>query len=512
MLKNKAIIALIGSNLNAFILIVQNFLFVPLYLNLIGEKLYGLWLASGAIIAWMGFFNMGIPSITTQRMGEAKGRKDHDALVTYFFVGFSAVCVMIVLITALSFMLACAFVSKQVEDPEMSAMLVGCIVVSAIAFGVITINYLLMGALQVLGSTLRPAVFSCIGSVAGIIVLVVGLYSGASLWSIAMAAITRGMVTMTPLLILALRKIRALPGKLTSPRKIAQEYLKLSPFTILAKSGGVALQKIEPLLFQLFGFSGLVIPYVMTQTGAAIVSGVMNRVPGALLAPMSQVYGENQSQRTFALFIRIQKFMICSSAVMMSVFVLANRSFVNNWVGREFFLGDSVTLAFAFMFMGSCLFMCANYFVGAFSEIALANVFAFGESVVRLSGILLCVYFGAVLAFPAVAACVLIIAFVATFYHIRKRLDMQSAPVATLLGSRLLFALLHITTFWVISQFLPDFSWIGVILLGITGTLLALALQVSVWSDYRGEFFAVTRSAALAIKRKMARKEPQFVG
>ncbi len=53
--------------------IIQGLAFVPLYLNYIGERLYGLWLGTGGILAILAFLDMGMASLTIQRISREYG-------------------------------------------------------------------------------------------------------------------------------------------------------------------------------------------------------------------------------------------------------------------------------------------------------------------------------------------------------------------------------------------------------------------------------------------------------
>ena len=54
----------IGSYSILVVDIIQGLALVPLYISFLGERLYGFWLASGGIIAILGFLDLGISNIS----------------------------------------------------------------------------------------------------------------------------------------------------------------------------------------------------------------------------------------------------------------------------------------------------------------------------------------------------------------------------------------------------------------------------------------------------------------
>jgi hypothetical protein len=67
--------------------ILQGLAFVPMYLNYIGERLYGLWLGTGGILAVLAFMDMGIATLTIQRVSREYGVKNYIGVSRYFFSG-----------------------------------------------------------------------------------------------------------------------------------------------------------------------------------------------------------------------------------------------------------------------------------------------------------------------------------------------------------------------------------------------------------------------------------------
>ena len=50
------------------IAIIRGLLFIPLYINFIGVRLYGLWLASGGVLVWLTMLDLGLGQGVAQRV------------------------------------------------------------------------------------------------------------------------------------------------------------------------------------------------------------------------------------------------------------------------------------------------------------------------------------------------------------------------------------------------------------------------------------------------------------
>ena len=76
-----------GGWLSNLIHIIQGLLLIPLYLHYLGDRLYGFWLATGGVLAWISMLDLGASAVTLQRCAAAYGRKDLATVTSYFWHG-----------------------------------------------------------------------------------------------------------------------------------------------------------------------------------------------------------------------------------------------------------------------------------------------------------------------------------------------------------------------------------------------------------------------------------------
>ena len=72
--RKATITTLIGGTAGTLIVTVQAAVLIPLYINHIGPRLYGAWLASGDFLVWMQAFDLGLPNLMIQRIAMAYGK------------------------------------------------------------------------------------------------------------------------------------------------------------------------------------------------------------------------------------------------------------------------------------------------------------------------------------------------------------------------------------------------------------------------------------------------------
>mgnify|MGYP002396623249 CR=1 FL=1 len=82
-----------------------SFIIVPLYLSLLTELTFGIWLTVSAVIQWFNFFDVGIGSGLRNKLAEALARNDHQlgkvyVSTTYALISLVAVAMIILFFVA----------------------------------------------------------------------------------------------------------------------------------------------------------------------------------------------------------------------------------------------------------------------------------------------------------------------------------------------------------------------------------------------------------------------------
>ena len=67
--------------------IVRGLILIPFFISILGDRLYGLWLASGGILVWLTMLDMGLARGLMQRMSYYYGKNNLQKHCDYFFNG-----------------------------------------------------------------------------------------------------------------------------------------------------------------------------------------------------------------------------------------------------------------------------------------------------------------------------------------------------------------------------------------------------------------------------------------
>ncbi|MCX6720127.1 MAG: MATE family efflux transporter, partial [Candidatus Staskawiczbacteria bacterium] len=118
----KIIIGFAFKTMYRILSIVIAFFMMPFLLRVLGDKMYGLWILSGAFLAYMGYLDLGISSAVARFVARAVGQKDikeinevvNTSFVIYIFIGLATLLVTIALIAFLALFIK--------SEPELSIM------------------------------------------------------------------------------------------------------------------------------------------------------------------------------------------------------------------------------------------------------------------------------------------------------------------------------------------------------------------------------------------------------
>ena len=91
--------AVLGYGLQIIVLI-RGLLLIPFYVSIIGDRLYGLWLASGGVLVWLSMLDVGLTTGLLQRLSHNYGKKNFqlhtdyliNGLIIYSFFGVILLC------------------------------------------------------------------------------------------------------------------------------------------------------------------------------------------------------------------------------------------------------------------------------------------------------------------------------------------------------------------------------------------------------------------------------------
>jgi len=395
--RNTTKILTIGNYSVMIIDIIQGLVFIPLYLNYIGERLYGLWLGTGGILAVLAFMDVGMASLTIQRISREYGLKNYEGISKYFSGGIliNSGFMAILLITGfiLSFFLGNIFRDISANENEILTLSF-----QIALFGLIfsLLNNTIEGTLNALQKPLMSKIFQLTGAITGIIFVYFMLMGEKPLLAIATGTLIRGSISLFPNLLYT--------GILFKKNNIAlykwdkttfKDYLKLTPNLMLSKFGTSLVGNIEPTLINIFLSPEVAVFFSVTKKGGGLVKMFLDRIGGVLFPSMAHLYSEKNNLQYKTFCLKLLSFILPLSLLLFILYILLNKSFVALWVGPDNFLGYTMTILIGASLILSFFSNLLSYLLATTGDIKFSSNSVFFESVLNVALLLiLLIYLG----------------------------------------------------------------------------------------------------------------------
>jgi O-antigen/teichoic acid export membrane protein len=373
-----------GGYINKAVVIVQGLLLIPMYLAFIGDRMYGLWLASGGVLAWLAFMDMGIGNLLIQRISSAYGRQKYDQVVDYFVNGLIVYAVLdfffCLSIFGLSFFISDWFGAKGKE----ALLLRTCFQLGGIAAGIEFFNNCLRGFAQALLRPLFP--ISCmIGfRVLGLVAIVFFLLKNWGLLSIPMGL----LIMSVPVLILngcySVHLVRKIGEKLKISKNIIIDFFKLGPSLFASRVGNSMVKNIEPTLIAIILRPELVPVFVITRRGADMMMQFMSVINASVFSSFAHLYAEGNLGKSRQAAREIITLIFGVGLIGFGTYVATNKTFVYLWVGSENFIGQKITLLIALGLMVMFIKDFFSRFIIGTGDIVYPSLLTFFEAGVRV--------------------------------------------------------------------------------------------------------------------------------
>lgn len=329
-------------------LIVFGVVLTPLYLRSIPETTYGVWLATGNLVAWLSLVDPGLNSVIQQRIAAAYSRGDVGSVSRLRTQSYVLSIVLALAIAAIG-LAAAPWVSRFVtrlacERPGdvMTAYYWACVGTGAMttAYGTAVVNIgmqapIMSGAIYLvsqIGNLATIVGFLCAGL--GLVSIPVGLVAQAILLVAGHVAYSAWRFTR-----------EGIPASfaLTGSAGILRE----SSGTIMSRLAGALNANTDMLVAATFLGPSQALAANMTQKGPGLIRTFIDRVSHSAMPSLSAIHADSdlgRSRRSAALLLRAVIWLAIPAAVGVMLF---NRAFVGLWVGRQHYAGDVATAIIA---------------------------------------------------------------------------------------------------------------------------------------------------------------------
>ena len=329
-------------------LIVYGILLTPLYLRYIPEKTFGVWLATGNLVAWLSLVDPGLNAVIQQRIAAAYARGDNLAvsrLRTHSYV-LSALLAMVI---AAAGVVAAPWVARFVD--RMACELPGAVMAAyywaLAATAIMTAAY---GAAVVNIGMQAPIASGSIylaSQIVNVTTILVLLRSGRGVVSIPIGLLAQAAVLVAGHA--AYSAYRFFREKIPAIMSLAgtTAILKDSRGTVMSRLAGALTANTDMLLAATFLGPVQAVAVSMTQKGPGLLRMFIDRLSHSAMPSLSAIHAGSdriRCSRSTVMLLRTVIWMAIPAAVGVMLF---NRTFVALWVGSQHYAGDVATVIIA---------------------------------------------------------------------------------------------------------------------------------------------------------------------
>ncbi|HEX6313430.1 MAG TPA: hypothetical protein VFZ73_01165 [Gemmatimonadaceae bacterium] len=383
--RRAALVTLAGGYANVLVSTAGALLLIPFYLTYIGSRLYGAWLGSGGILAWLAVLDLGLASLMIQRIAEAHGRNERARIGDYLSTGLALQLLMVALMVAGAALLAPRFPSWMGISGSEASQLSAAFMLAAAANGINVLNNGAVGFLRALQITVLPNVLAMVASVTGMVTTLVMLFQG---WGV--RAIPAGLVVGGVLQLIlnvpygALIYRREVSAPLRPTRATVRDFMAVSGPLLASKLGTAAMNRSDAALITILLRPELATSYALTRRAADVVQRLLDRFGAAAFAGFSHLVSCDEHQRAGQVHRQIMDIYSGAGAVMIGAYLAGNAAFVDLWVGEAYFLGPAVTILVGLAVFAGGASSLANYLLGATGRITAGAWIGLGEAMARV--------------------------------------------------------------------------------------------------------------------------------
>ena len=375
---------------NIILAFVQGLLLVPLYLKYITVEIYGAWLESGNLLAWISTIDPGLTVVMNQQVSTFYGKgelKQLGKLITSGLMLSSGI-----LILALSFGFFSSYFLKDILNLSDTDYL---IIFEAFNYAYIGASLLLFSfsfsAINYgLQASLSVGLINVTTTLLSIILTITLLYYGYGLMSIAYSLVFSGLALSICNFLYLL--FRLYDEKIVITFSLINFiYLsKLLGYTFLSRASGIISNNIDLLLISRFLGPESVASFALTKKPIDISKEFINQPVVAYQPIISNMVGSNEIDKLRKMLSRLIIILIWITVFFVGGMISLNSEFVSLWVGESFYIGSFFNLIICFSAFLIIVTQSAGYFSVSLGDIKRNSIAGALQSILYIP----LIYFG----------------------------------------------------------------------------------------------------------------------
>ena len=284
-------------NVGFLLSIVNGILIIPLYLHYMNSGIYGAWLATGNILTWITMVDPGVSGVLLQKVSSATGRNDKTeiglAITSGIFISLSLFAVALALGIGFSFFVVdIARIDKIYSNDILSAFRIA--VWGSVFY---LISHTFSSIILAFQKAKYVGIINNAVTLLQIIVTVTLLVRGYGIYSLAVAALIRGVFIFVSMAAVALYILRQNHIKFNYQLSYLKSFSKIFTYTFGSRLFDVIASNIDLILVSRYLGSSSVTILDLCRRPLKILTGLSNNITISMLPSLAHLYGSKDEVR-----------------------------------------------------------------------------------------------------------------------------------------------------------------------------------------------------------------------
>lgn len=384
--RTSASLFLLGQSYLSIVLVfIQGIVLVPLYLEQINIALYGGWLASGNLLAYLSLFDFGLSGVINQKVAQAYGAGNRQKVAQISGTGIVIGACISLIIATVGILLA-SYIPYFVNliGPD-AIILRRAVVITAIASSLTIFAHFLNSISFALQRSIGVGISNLISWSVGICITFFSLKNGWGIYSIPFGYLARSLLMLIGIiwnLTYSWRKDIGI-NPIIDKQEI-RNLINLSGFMFLGRLSSILISQSDALVTaSLFGPNQTAV-FSLTGRAKDTIQTIPDRISSSVVSGLAHLSGEGISNRTKKIAQDVLSITLGITAVCAAGIIGLNKAFVTLWVGEHLFGGLSLTIAMCCYFFLTISRNALNNLLLGIGEIRIPNILSLIESIVRI--------------------------------------------------------------------------------------------------------------------------------
>lgn len=335
----------IFNSINAIVMIVNGIIMVPIYFKFMSVSTYGAWLATGNVTAMLGLLESGFASVITQKMSVALTNNDNRKFINLASANIYTAFLMAIILFVIGLIIS-PFVANWVNAEQTIQQSITVAFIISLASAAISLMVSLFGAFpQVWQETKIVGIISTSVNILAIISLVIYLYNGFGVVSLALGYLTRSLLNLVGQGFWIIMKWKSL--NLSKPIFNLLEIknlLKDCFYPFLSKISNVILGNSQSFIIAMFISPTMAAVYDLSSKIALVSTNFVSMINGSFFGLFSLTFATRDKMEINKLIKRVSVFFIVMLFSVLLYSLVFTKAFVNFWVGLDKYGGDLLLL------------------------------------------------------------------------------------------------------------------------------------------------------------------------